>query len=97
MNYEQMMAIFRTLLQMGGAVMVSRGVIGANEFATLTDSLTVGIGAILSIGTIAWGVWARTDKNLVKSAVEVAVRKPEVAEKELTPVAERIARNNRYS
>jgi hypothetical protein len=78
MNYEQIMAIFRTLLQMGGAVLAARGVMSADMVSTLSESVQVLIGAGVSIATIVWGVWARSDHNLVKSAVEVAERKPEV-------------------
>lgn len=67
-NQEQLGALFRTLLQIAG------GIFG---WAWMDDNMLISLsGVAVTVVATLWGLWARTDKNLVASAAEVpAVRK----------------------
>lgn len=67
-NQDQGAALFRTIIQMGSAALVTRGVLLPSESAMITE---VGIPALVGLGTTLWGVWARNNKNLVTSAANV--------------------------
>ncbi len=64
MNSEQVAALARTLVQVGGGIAVGRGWITADEAATLG-------GAVVAIVATAWGLYARRNSALVASAAKV--------------------------
>jgi hypothetical protein len=63
-NPDQMAATLRTLGQVFGAVLGTLGVQYADTWATIG-------GPVITILLWAWGVWARSDKNLLASAAGV--------------------------
>lgn len=76
MNKEQVLSLVRTILQVGGGMLVTRGVM---DDATMQAA----IGAILTIGVTVWGVYARRNAGLVESAAAVSGVKKIVAEPDL--------------
>lgn len=77
MNHEQVMSLFRTIIQVVGGVLVTRGYVTEDQAGDLTNQLIMALGAGLTVGTTAWGIWARNNKNLVKAAVEVQKKRAE--------------------
>ncbi|MFJ5486572.1 hypothetical protein ACIKTA_02485 [Hansschlegelia beijingensis] len=61
---EQLSALLRTILQVVGVVVATKGWLSADDWALYS-------GAVLTIVPAFWGLWARTDTNLVKSAADV--------------------------
>jgi hypothetical protein len=74
-NPEQMGAIIRTLFQMAGAA------IGMFGFLTDEDWLALS-GPAASFLILLWGVWARSDTNLLVSAANVPGTKAVIVEPE---------------
>jgi hypothetical protein len=72
-NPEQMGAIIRTLFQMAGAAL------GMFGFLTDEDWLAFS-GPAASFLILLWGVWARSDTNLLRSAAEVPGTKAVIVE-----------------
>lgn len=64
MNQEQFLSLLRTILQVAGGALVTKGYV---DDATMQAT----IGAILTIGATAWGIYARRDNGLVESAAAV--------------------------
>lgn len=72
MNQDQVAAILRTLLQGLGAGLITKGVLSPSELGSAVDIIA---GGLTFFGFLAWGVWARSNKNLVASAQAVHVSK----------------------
>lgn len=64
LNPEQAGALFRTLLQFIGGIGVTYGYMTESQ-------LTAIVSGLVTVLITAWGLWARTDKNLIKSAEQV--------------------------
>lgn len=64
MNQEQILSLVQTILQVGGGMLVTRGVM---DDATMQAA----IGALLTIGVTAWGLYTRRNNGLVESAAAV--------------------------
>ena len=78
MNQEQVLSLLRTLLQIGGSVAVTKGWTDEGTVVALT-------GALVTIAATAWGLIARSNKNLVVAAaavpeVQQIVAAPKVAQ-----------------
>jgi hypothetical protein len=71
-NPEQVASFLRTILQVVGGMLV------ANGYVSDADWTAWGGAALIIIPTI-WGLWARTDTNLIKSAADVPAVKKIVA------------------
>ncbi|MBA3727579.1 MAG: hypothetical protein H0W86_14395, partial [Armatimonadetes bacterium] len=65
-NNEQIASFVRQMLLVGSGFMIARGFGTAETWAMIAP-------AIVAMVTAAWGFWARTDKNLIKSAADVPV------------------------
>jgi hypothetical protein len=63
-NPEQLASFLRTVLQILGGVVIANGYFDANTWLTLS-------GAVVTIVVTGWGLWARSDTNLIKSAAAV--------------------------
>lgn len=63
-NPEQLAVLFRTALQFGGGYLVGQGIVDAETWTVLS-------GALLTLAITLWGLWARKDSNLIKSAAAV--------------------------
>lgn len=63
-NPEQIASFLRTVLQVLGGYLVAQGYLGDLDWTALS-------GAVLVIVPTLWGLWARKDSNLIKSAAEV--------------------------
>jgi hypothetical protein len=77
MNPEQVASLFRTLLQFAGGLGVAYGVMTETQFASILSGL-------MTVFVTAWGLWARSDANLIASAANVpavhsVVTDPDVA------------------
>lgn len=75
MNQEQVAAILRTALQVLAGIFAWSW-LDTNTVAALAS-------AVAGLGVVAWGIWARSNTNLVASAAAV----PEVAKIETKTVA----------
>jgi hypothetical protein len=64
MNPEQVASLFRTLLQFAGGLGVAYGVMTETQFASILSGL-------MTVFVTAWGLWARSDANLIASAANV--------------------------
>jgi hypothetical protein len=64
MNPEQIAALFRTLLQFIGGLGVAYG------WMTETQSASI-LSGLMTVFVTAWGLWARSDANLIASAANV--------------------------
>ncbi len=64
MNSEQVAALARTAVQIGGGIAIGRGWLTA-------DDVTVISGAVVALATTAYGLWARRNAALVASAAKV--------------------------
>jgi hypothetical protein len=60
---EQFGALFRTILQIAGAVLATSGVFTDAQWQTIS-------GSVFTLAVTAWGMWARSDANLIKSAAD---------------------------
>jgi hypothetical protein len=65
-NNEQIASFVRQILLVGSGYMIARGYGTADQWAMIAP-------AVVAMVTAAWGFWARTDKNLIKSAADVPV------------------------
>ncbi|MFD1330794.1 hypothetical protein ACFQ4O_02150 [Methylopila musalis] len=63
-NADQFAALLRTALQLAGAYVAANGYASGAEWELIS-------GALLTLATTAWGIWARSDANLIVSAAEV--------------------------
>jgi hypothetical protein len=63
-NPEQLASLFRTILQIGGGYLVSRGIASEDQVLALSSA-----GATILV--TFWGLWARSDKQLIVSAANV--------------------------
>ncbi len=63
-NPEQLASILRTVLQVVGGIVAANGWIADEQWVAIS-------GGLLTIATTAWGLWARKDSNLIKSAADV--------------------------
>lgn len=63
-NPEQLASLLRTFLQVIGGVLVAQGYATEGQWAEWS-------GAALIILPTLWGLWARSDTNLIKSAADV--------------------------
>ena len=61
MNQEQLLSIFRQVLLVAGGGLVTKGYVDQGTLATV-------VGAVLALGTSAWGIWTRRPAGLVASA-----------------------------
>lgn len=68
MNQDQVAAILRTILQGLGAGLITKGILSPSELGSAVDIIS---GGLTFFGFLAWGVWARNNKNLVASAEAV--------------------------
>ena len=73
MNPEQAGALFRTVLQVIGTIVSTRGWMQDDEWTAIS-------GALLTIAVTIWGIWARSDRNLIVSAANVPAVKEVVTE-----------------
>jgi putative chitinase len=64
MNPEQIAALFRTLLQFIGGIGVAYGVMTETQLASVSSGL-------MTVLVTFWGIWARSDTNLIASAANV--------------------------
>ena len=65
-NPEQVASFLRTAAQVLGGVFIANGWASADDWTAWT-------GAALVIIPTIWGLWARSDTNLIKSAADVPV------------------------
>ena len=63
-NPEQIAAAVRTIAQVLGGVLVTKGVIGADDWALYSGAAAIVIPTV-------WGLIARSDANLIASAADV--------------------------
>ncbi len=63
-NPEQLAALLRTILQVVGGVVATKGWLSDADWALYS-------GAFLTVATTVWGIVVRSDTNLVKSAADV--------------------------
>jgi hypothetical protein len=80
-NPEQWGAALRQALLLGsgalGSYLITKGYVSTETWAEVITPLLAPI--LVAAGTVTWGQWARSDKNLIKSAADVpAVTKVEV-------------------
>lgn len=71
MNQEQVAALFRTVLQVAGGILATKGYMSAGDAATLSNELMLAAGAMLTLGTTAWGVYRRRNEALIEAAKTV--------------------------
>jgi len=67
-NQEQGMSLFRTILQLFGAVLVTKGVMTPTDVVSMIEPIMVLVGAALTVVVTWWGIRSRSSKNLVRSA-----------------------------
>jgi len=72
-NPEQMGAIIRTLFQMLGAALGMYGIMTEENWLTLS-------GPAVSFLILGWGIWARSDTQLLISAANVPGTKAVIVE-----------------
>jgi hypothetical protein len=77
MNQDQVMSIVRSVLQILGTGLVSKGVIGDADWTTIA-------GAILMVVPVGWGIYAHTQQQKIASVaampeVKTIVATPAVA------------------
>jgi putative chitinase len=80
-NPEQWGAALRQALLIGsgalGSYLITKGYVSTETWAEVITPLLAPV--LVAAGTVTWGQWARSDKNLIKSAADVpAVTKVEV-------------------
>jgi hypothetical protein len=63
-NQEQTLSLLRTLLQIGGTALVTRGILTGAEWEAI-------LAAILIIVPTVWGIWVRRNAGLVEAAAAV--------------------------
>src|SRR3712207_7502317 len=63
-NQEQILSLVRTLLQIGGTALVTRGILTGAEWEAI-------LSAILFVVPTIWGIWARRYTGLVEAAAAV--------------------------
>ncbi len=63
-NPEMLAALLRTAVQVGGGIVAQRGWASDDEVSLIG-------GALVTILVTLWGMWTRTDKNLIESASSV--------------------------
>lgn len=63
-NKEQTLSLFRTLLQILGTILVTRGVLTGAEWEAILSS-------ILIIAPTIWGIWVRRNTGLINAAAAV--------------------------
>jgi hypothetical protein len=71
-NPEQIASLVRTIVQFGGGYFVGKGVLTGDE-------LTLIVSGVVTLAVTLWGIWARSDNNLIKSAADVPAVKEIVA------------------
>jgi len=68
MNQEQILMLVRTVLQILGGVLVTRGLMTAGDESVLLTSMTTLTGSIVTVAPTIWGVWVRRNAGLKASA-----------------------------
>lgn len=63
-NPEQVASLFRTVLQVVGGILATNGWVASDNWTLIS-------GSVLTLAVTAWGMWARSDTNLIKSAADV--------------------------
>ena len=89
MNAIQVASAFRALLIFFGGILVARGWLTAEQVSYLTDigTLTAVVGAVMAIGSFAYGVWARRPAGLLDAAASL----PQVSRITVMPSAAPLA------
>lgn len=68
LNQEQLLALVRDVLRIGGTVLVTLGVATAGQVESLTTALLTIIPAIAAIAGVVWGLLNKTETNMIASA-----------------------------
>ncbi|MFH6783618.1 MULTISPECIES: penicillin-insensitive murein endopeptidase [Methylobacterium] len=89
MNAIQIASAFRALLIFVGGALVAKGWLTAEQVSYLTDAstLTAAVGAVMAIGSFAYGFWTRRPAGLLKAAASL----PEVDRITVAPSAAPLA------
>jgi hypothetical protein len=81
MNKEQWSSLFRTIVQMVCAGLVSKGIVSAEQSADLLGNLEIIIPALVAVVFTVYGsIIKRSDANLVKAAKGAQLRTTGVAD-----------------
>lgn len=80
MNSEQVISLLRTVLQVLGGVLVTKGFLTQTEVSSSLDQLMVIAGSLMTLGATAWSLYTRRKAGLVASAASLT----EVSGVELT-------------
>jgi hypothetical protein len=71
MNSEQVISLLRTILQVLGGVLVTKGVLTQAEVSSSLDQLMVIVGSMMTLGATAWSLYTRRKAGLVSSAASL--------------------------
>src|SRR3954463_8594329 len=91
MNSEQVISLLRTVLQVLGGVLVTKGFLTQTEVSSSLDQLMVIVGSLMTLGATAWSLYTRRKAGLVSSAASLK----EVSGVELTDAT--LARDTKRS
>ena len=91
MNSEQIVSLLRTILQVLGGVLVTKGVLTQAEVTTSLDQLMIVAGSLMTFGATVWSLYTRRKAGIVSSAASLK----EVSGVELTDAT--IARDAKRS
>lgn len=87
LNKDQLMSLLRTVLSMVCGILVGKGIINAEQAATITNGLLVAAPALVAVGVAIWGAVSKTDKAKVIAAANLPGTTVIVDPKEAPPAA----------
>lgn len=70
-NKEQSLSILRNVISLVAGILVGKGILSAEQAATLTNEIMIAAPAVAAIVTLIWGLIAHTDKAKVESVASM--------------------------
>jgi hypothetical protein len=67
MNTDQIQMVVRTILTIAGSMLVSKGIISANDLTTLTTLSLAFVGGAFALGSFAWSLYAHSQNAKIAS------------------------------
>ena len=65
MNNQEVTNLVRQLLTLAGGMLAGAGVLNANQSYTLVNDIMVAVPALISLGSVAWSVYAHWNMRKV--------------------------------